>query len=454
MNNKITVSKFGGSSVADSVAMKRSAKVAIDNKASFVLVSATYGTTNTLIELTELAKQGKWEDCVEMIESIKERHFKIGAELEINPNTREDLENIFLKLETLARGICLLQECSPRAMDKMLSFGELLSSHLFSQAVRSCTNDNVEFFDIRKVMKTNSNFNKAIPCIETIKKEATKHINLSEAIYVSQGFIGSTIDDELTTTLGRGGSDYSAALIAEAVGADLVQIWTDVPGIATVDPRICSEAKSLKEISFREAAELAMYGAKVLHPTTIAPAKRANIPVFVGSSINPEKGGTWIKKDCSLKPFVRAMAIKKDQLLVTITTPKMLDTHGFLSQLFKHFEDEQISVDSVTTSEISIAVTIDKSEVLSEAFLKKLSVLGEVEIEHDLNMISLIGNNINKTSGLGTNIFESLSDSKEPVNIRMICQGASKHNFCFLVEDSQALNAVKKLHERLIESHS
>lgn len=248
------------------------------------------------------------------------------------------------------------------------------------------------------------------------------------------------------TTLGRGGSDYTAAILAEGIGADTLEIWTDVAGIATTDPRITSKAKPISEISFSEASELATFGAKVLHPATLLPAMRKNIPVFVGSSFESKASGTWVKKEVKDYPLFRAIAIRKKQALVTLSTPEMLQTHGFLFRLFEIFNKYKVSIDAITTSEISVSVTVD-NDVLSQSDLfSDLSKFCEVHVEQDLSLVSIIGNNINHTSGLAQKIFSCISD----INVRMICLGASRHNFCFVVNENDGNSVVQKLHDQLL----
>jgi aspartate kinase len=250
----------------------------------------------------------------------------------------------------------------------------------------------------------------------------------------------------MTTTLGRGGSDYSAALIAEGVGATVLEIWTDVAGIATTDPRLCSGARVIPEISFKEASELATFGAKILHPATLMPAIRSQIPVFVGSSFDSNLGGTWVKKEVEHSPLVRAMALRKNQVLVTLSTPEMLYAHGFLFQIFKVFNDHKVSVDAITTSEISVSMTLDESAIKNKALISDLEKLAVVSIEENLSLVSLIGNNINHTPGLAKRIFSAI----EGINVRMICLGASKHNFCFIVDGNSGNEAISKLHQTFI----
>jgi aspartate kinase len=452
--NPIIISKFGGTSMGDSLCMQRSASVVIDQKSNIVVVSATTGTTNDLIELARTAEKNSWENAQLIFTKIKVRHLKMARELEMPAERIEKIHTLLEELESMSRGIHLLKDCSLKAMDSIQSIGERLSSVLFTEAMnlvlkKDGLHKNAVNFDVRDVLVTDNQFGKARPLIEEIKNRCDKHfasLKHTDTIYVTQGFIGSTLDG-MTTTLGRGGSDYSAALLAEGVDASVLEIWTDVPGIATTDPRLCKEARAIAEISFKEASELATFGAKILHPATLLPAMRKHIPVYVASSFEPQKGGTWIRKEVEATPLVRALAMRKKQVLVTLSNPEMLYSHGFLFEIFKIFNDYKVSIDAITTSEISVSLTLDDSTLLNKNLLIDLGKIAEVNVEEDLALISLIGNNINHTPGLAKKIFETISD----VNVRMICLGASKHNFCFLVDDKQGAEVINRLHHAFIK---
>jgi aspartate kinase len=447
---KIVVSKFGGSSMAGDVEMLRSASIVQTHKASIVVVSATYGTTDQLVNLASFAKQGQWEDCEKILFTLKEKHINICRNLSQNPEVGEELSLLLDQLETLTKGIFLLRECSPKAYDRVLSFGERMSSLLFSEALKiTMPKTRVQNFDARTVIKTDSVFNKANPDILEIKSKVGELLDLSKTVYVTQGFIGSDKDGD-TTTLGRGGSDYSASLLAEAVNAGLLQIWTDVAGIASTDPRICNNAKPIKEISYDEASEMAQYGAKILHPTTLVPAMRKNIAVFVGSSYEKDSPGTYIHKTVAYKPIIRAITKRQNQSLLEIRTPKMLHAIGFLSDIFDVFKKYQISVDCVTTSEISVAVTVDNSTLSNELFLDDLDKIGDVKIQRDFNLVSLIGNSLLERHGIAREIFNSIGD----INIRMMCLGASEYNFNFLVRTEDADTAISNLHRHFLEDQN
>lgn len=451
---KLIVSKFGGTSMGDAECMLRSAEVSHRQGSGLIAVSATSGTTNELISLGKTAESKTWEETEKILSKIREKHLKISQDLKLSAESSKKIETLFEEMNSLAKGIHYLRDCSVKAMDTLMSLGERMSSVLFAEAMSQVLKKHgsaksAELFDVRQVLRTNDDFGKAKPNTAEVAALCQKHLGSlrdQKKVFVTQGYIGMT-EDGFTTTLGRGGSDYSAAILAEGVSADILEIWTDVAGIATTDPRICPQAKPISEISFKEASELATFGAKVLHPATLLPAIRKNIPVFVGSSFDSEAKGTWVRKDVDQHPLIRAMALRKNQVLVTLSTPEMLHAHGFLFQIFKVFNDHKVSIDAITTSEISVSVTLDDSTLLNKKLIADLSQFADVQVEEKLTLISLIGNNINHTAGLAKKIFDSISD----INVRMICLGASKHNFCFLVAEDQATAAIQKLHKSFIE---
>jgi aspartate kinase len=450
-SQKKVVSKFGGTSMGDAACMLRSAEVTHKQNSFIVAVSATSGTTNLLIELGQKAEKRLWNEAEKILNTIQTKHEKIADDLKAGNEAHQKLSALFEEMNSLAKGIHLLRDCSTKAMDTLVSLGERMSSVLFTEALRSVkakagSKQSVILVDARDFIKTDEQFGKARPLIDLIEEKCKAGLTYdSNKVYVTQGFIGSTREG-LTTTLGRGGSDYSAALFAEAVNADILEIWTDVAGIATTDPRLYPQAQILPEVSFQETSELATFGAKVLHPATLAPAMRKNIPVFVGSSFDPEQKGTWVRKEVSNYPLVRALALRKKQVLVTLTSADMLHAHGFLFRIFKVFNDHKVSIDAITTSEISVSMTLDDSTLLNKKLLQELSEIAEVHVEENLSLVSLIGNNINHTPGLSQKIFTTVSD----INVRMICYGASKHNFCFLVAEDKGPEAIQRLHKAFI----
>lgn len=449
MPDLFKVAKFGGTSMADATAMRRCAAIVKgDPDKKIVVVSATSGTTNLL---TEFIADAEKREKVEIAQQIRSNHLSICENI---ANQAEVLKRINPLLDELTDIASSNRIMTPILRDEILSFGERLSSEIFAGILGEETGEDVVCFDVRKVIRTDQSYGSAEPDIEQIAMnyEASLAAVTDGARVVTQGFIGS---DEFgnTTTLGRGGSDYSAALLAEAADADVLEIWTDVTAIYTTDPRIVKTAKPITEISFDEAAELSVFGAKVLHPATMVPAIRKNIRVYVGSSIDPEKPGTWIVKETKSKPAISAISLRRNQTLLTVHSLDMLHRYGFLSKLFHVLSDHKISVDLVTTSEVSVALTLDSDintpgrQKLTDEVLNELRSFCEVNIERNLALIAVVGNNLDSTAGLSGPVFGSLVD----INIRLICHGASSHNLCFLVAENEAEGVVNVLHNKFID---
>lgn len=449
MSRSLVVSKFGGTSMGDHASMQRSATISAERGSSIVVVSATSGTTDRLIEIAKLASTGKMSDCEANVFSVKEKHLALLAQTGNHEETLSILQGHFTELELLVQNLTLLKELTPRAYDHILSLGERMSSLIFRDVMKATLpTKKVMLLDARSIIKTDSNFSKATPLIEQIEKEVRQKLIFNdENIYVTQGFIGSDVDGN-TTILGRGGSDYSAALFAEGVNATCLEIWTDVAGVATTDPRLCPEAKIIPELSYSEAGEMAQYGAKILHPATIAPAVRKAIPVFVGSTFEKDLPGTWIRETVDHRPTVRAITQRKAQALLTINQPSMLNAFGFMAKIFDVFGKHRISVDCVTTAEYSVAVTVDNATLENERFLRDLELVGRVDIEAGYALISLIGNELHLRPNQAKPIFAAI----EGINIRMMSLGASAYNFNFLVLESESKACVQKLHRSLIET--
>ena len=448
-NASFTVSKFGGTSVADYQAMLRCAQIIKSNSNNrLVVVSASAGVTNYLVRLSQEAVT--LEEQTEIITNIRTIQFNITQHLSAEVESSLNAEINGLLDELSSHTLRQSQQYSVKQGDAILAFGEQFSSRIFAQVLISI-GVNSAYFNVQQVMKTNSLYGKAVVDIEQLSAAARKLLapKLSQQVLVTQGFIGQDGLGE-TTTLGRGGSDYSAALLAEALGADNLAIWTDVVGIFTTDPRITEQARAIKEISFGEAAEMATFGAKILHPATLIPAMRQNIPVFVGSSKEPEKGGTQIKQSVDSNPTYRSIALRREQTLVTVKSPAMLHASGFLAQVFGILAKHELSVDLITTSEISVALTFDNPSGSTQALLtstvvKELEQLCEVSVEHGLSLVAVIGNGLDCAKGIGQSIFQTIND----INIRLICHGASANNLCFLVDEQDANHVVEKLHSEL-----
>ena len=451
--NKVCVAKFGGSSVANYEVMQNCANVVLSNPNTHIVVlSASAGVTNLLVDLANGSLDEKArEETIQKIVDIQENILDgLGHPKELTESIQRHIEYI----RSLAHEASL--ETNAALVDRMVSNGELMSTKLFAELLRQRGSDAV-WFDVRKVMRTDSNYGKAAPVVEVIRSLAQNELVdlCRDKIVVTQGFIGAN-SDGLTTTLGRGGSDFSAALIGEAVDSSSIEIWTDVPGIYTTDPRLVSTAHPIPELTFEEAAEMATFGAKVLHPATIQPAVRRNIPVFVGSSKNPRAGGTWIRTKTESMPTFRAVAMRKNQVLLTLKSFNMIGACGFMATVFGIFAKHGLSVDLVTTSEVTVAITIDNGfsggnsdgkSLLSEQLLKDLRQVCNVEVEEDLTLIAVIGNKMSYKQGIGSKVFSAIYD----VNVRMISYGASSHGLCFLVDSKDGDEVIKRLHVHLLD---
>ena len=444
------VAKFGGTSVADYDAMNRSADVVLaDPNTRLVVLSASAGVTNLLVSLSEGLEA---TERFVKLDALRKIQFDILERLQ-NPNViREEVERLLENITTLAEAASLAT--STALTDELVSHGELMSTLLFVEIMRE-RNVQAQWFDVRKIMRTSDRFGRAEPDVEALAELTNQQLapRLDEGIVITQGFIGSEAKGR-TTTLGRGGSDYTAALLGEALHATRVDIWTDVPGIYTTDPRVVSAAKRIDVIAFEEAAEMATFGAKVLHPATLLPAVRSDIPVFVGSSKDPKAGGTLVCKKTENPPLFRALALRRKQTLVTLHSHNMLHSRGFLAEVFGILARHNISVDLITTSEVSIALTLDTTgststgdTLLTQSLLIELSELCRVEVEENLALVAIIGNKLSRACGVGKEVFGVL----DPFNIRMICYGASSYNLCFLVPAEQAEQVVQKLHQNLFE---
>ena len=429
------VMKFGGTSVEDAAAIERSCKI-VGHRLSrrpFVVVSALGGATNSLLEAGTLAARGEIGRAMEIAERLEKRH----AEL------LESTAEHFIRLRELLKALSAIGEFSPRTQDLVASYGEVLSSLIFADRIKRLGFEAVHL-DARQCVITNDHFGKASPIVDltTIRLEeaARPHLNAGRAV-VMGGYIGAT-STGITTTLGRGGSDYSAAIAGAALNAEEIQIWTDVDGMMTTDPRIVPDAWKVREISFGEASELAYFGAKVLHPLTVLPAVEKNIPVYILNSRKPGGTGTRITREARpCRNLIKSIAVKKGITVLTVSSSRMLMAHGFLKALFEVFDRHRTSVDMVATSEVSVSLTLDSLSSL-DAILEDLRPLGDVEITSEAALICLVGNNLKYTPGVARRAFGSLSD----IIVLMVSHGASNINFSFIVDEKDATTAVRRLH--------
>lgn len=450
MSQKLIVAKFGGTSVADYTAMNRSADIVLaDPSVRLVVLSASAGVTNLLVSLAEGQDQ---EQRAYQLDEIRRIQYAIVDQLARPEVIRDEVDRVLENITMLSEAAALAN--STAMTDELVSHGELLSTLLFVEILRQRQVQS-EWFDVRKVLRTDDHFGRAEPDLALVAELTQSQLapRLAEALIVTQGFIGSEAKGR-TTTLGRGGSDYTAALLGEALHASRIDIWTDVPGIYTTDPRVVPTAKRIDEITFGEAAEMATFGAKVLHPATLMPAVRSDIPVFVGSSKDPAAGGTRVCNETQNPPLFRALALRRKQTLLTLHSLNMLHSRGFLVEVFTTLARHNISVDLITTSEVSVALTLDTTgststggSLLTQALLTELSSVCRVEVEENLALIAIIGNKLSQACGVGKEVFGVL----EPFNLRLICYGASSYNLCFLVPGNDAEQVVRTLHHNLFE---
>jgi aspartate kinase len=442
------VMKFGGTSVEDATAIGRLVSIVRrqSHRRPVVVVSAMGRTTNALLECARTAAAGDMSSWQSRLDEIAARHFKTAEQLAPQQEVeslREALDKRFIFIRSALEEIGQTGRLTPRLSDAVSSNGELLSSLIVAAALRADGMKGV-WVDVRPMMRTNDDFTRAAPQFETANpmlKEGFTAALAGGGAPVTQGFIGSTAGG-VTTTIGRGGSDYSASIIGAALGAEELQIWTDVDGILTTDPHIVPEAAKVKVISFAEASELAYFGAKVLHPSTLLPAMAAGIPARVCNSRRPDTSGTSIVRDSPpSRAVVKAIAFKRGIAVLNVTSGRMLMAHGFLSRLFAVFDRHETSVDMVATSEVSVSMTLDDTRRL-DAIVAELRSLGDVSVERDAALICLVGENLKFTPGVASRIFSSI----EQINVSMISHGASAINVSFIVEGASVEGAVRSLH--------
>jgi aspartate kinase len=449
--------KFGGTSVEDPAAIERTASIVAGRvsvgKHPVVVVSAMAKVTDQLLRCASAASQGDRTGALAISSRLRSRHRDTAAALVKNQKECAALVNWidqkFDQLDEVLRGLAAILELTPRISDLIVSYGERLSSRMIAAAFCERGLD-AAHVDSREVILTDSQFQKAIPIDSAIDKRACEKVRPlvdDGKVPVMGGFIASN-EAGITTTLGRGGSDFTGALIGGALAADAIEIWTDVDGIMTSDPRVCPDALRVKVISFEEAAELAYFGAKVLHPATILPAVKKNIPVLVLNSRNPSNEGTRI---ISLAPHCKSpfksIAVKKKLSIIDVVASRMLMTHGYLKAIFDIFDKHQTAVDMVSTSEVSVSLTVDSNEKLP-LIAADLSKLADVKYEGKKALVCMVGEDIRGQNGMAAQVFNAIRH----INVRMISQGASEINMSFMIEEEDADEAVRSLHATFFQS--
>jgi len=443
--------KFGGTSVEDPAAINRTASIVSGRvaagKQTVVVVSAMAKVTDLLLRAAASAAQGDRTGALAISSRLRARHRDTACALIKTPCDASAIcnhvEEEFDALDEILRGLAAILELTPRISDLIVSYGERLSSRVIAAAFLE-RGIHAAHVDSRSVIITDSQFQKAVPVDTLIEKRAEEHLRplLNEGKVVIMGGFISSNEEGITTTLGRGGSDFTGALVGGALSADAIEIWTDVDGIMTSDPRVCPDALRVKVISFEEAAELAYFGAKVLHPATILPAVKKSIPVFVLNSKNPANEGTRIisvAPHCN-SPF-KSIAVKKKLSIIDVVASRMLMTHGYLKAIFDIFDKHQCPVDMVSTSEVSVSLTVDSNDKLP-LIAADLSKLADVNYEGKKALVCLVGEDIRGQSGMAAQVFGAIRH----VNVRMISQGASEINMSFMIDEEDADEAVRSLH--------
>jgi len=450
MANSCVVMKFGGTSVGDAKAISRVAEIVRGRLAQrpIVVVSAMARVTDQLLQMARAAGAGDRKTALTLARELRERHYNVAGELlgtALFTQFHGELGADFEELEELLRGITAVGELTPRTTDHVASFGEVLSSKLVTAAL-SAQGIQATLVDSRDCIVTDDAFTRAAPLFEDTDlklRELVQPVTEQGRVPVMGGFIGATRTG-VTTTIGRGGSDFSASIVGAGLGAERIEIWTDVDGMMTTDPNLCPDARRIRVISFDEAAELAYFGAKVLHPATVLPAIQKNIPVYILNSRNPTCEGTRIAARAPhCRNFFKAIAAKKRITIVDVAAPRMLLAHGFLKAIFEAFDRHRIPVDVVSTSEVSVSLTVDSNESIP-ALAADLAKLADVKYEGRKAIVCLVGENLREVPGIAAHVFGELSD----VKIRMISQGASEINLTFVIDDEQVPSVVQRLHRR------
>jgi aspartate kinase len=442
------VAKFGGTSVADAGAIRRLIGIVRSRvrEQPVVVVSALAKVTDGLLGLAPIVHAGDGSALRAALAALVERHAATAHAL---PGCDGALSGIFDDAEVLGRELdaALGRALRPAELDALAGRGELWSSRLVAAALEGA-GQSASWIDIRPMMLTDDRFGRATPYPQALAARARACLPALTAdgrVPVTQGFIGATADGT-PTTLGRGGSDFTATLLGAALDVERVEIWTDVNGLMTADPRIVPSARTLRAASYEEAAELATFGAKVLHPATAQPLVRAGIPIVVLNSTRPEDPGTVIEPSAVLERLgdspVRSISWKRGITVVNVRAPRMLGAYGFLRTMFEVFERHEVVVDVLASGEVSVSLTVEDRSRL-DAVVRELSELGEVWVEHDRAIVAVVGIGLRTTPGLAARLFRAV----QPANVEVISQGASAINMTFVVREEDGPEVVRRLHQ-------
>ena len=445
--------KFGGTSVANFEAITRTIFIIggrLDQK-PVVVVSALSKVTDLLYRISDAAASKDLPQTRDLLCQLRKRHVDLTEELLAQSMLKDEavarVNELCDSLEGIAMAVCSLGALSDRNKAVIISTGEYLSSTIISYAMNA-KGIRTQWVDARTMMITSESYLKGEPDMDAIAAKVPGVIAQAyegmDAV-ITQGFVGVTSEGR-PTVLGRGGSDYSASLIGMAIDAEKIEIWTDVDGVRTADPRYVQNTKSLEQISFEEAAEMAHFGAKVLHPLTIEPAVKKNIPIYVLNSMNPSGKGTAILRNELIEDGVKSVSFKENIRVINIFSTKMINTSGFLRRVFEIFSESKVSVDLISTSEANISVTVDATQNI-DAVVEELSEFADVIVDDDKSQVSVIGKNIVKLNGMLKKTFTPL----KKCNVYMISQGASFVNISFVVDREELIEVVRDLHHHLFE---
>lgn len=448
------VMKFGGTSVANYDAITRMISIVKGklNEKPVVVVSALSKVTDLLYKIADQAALRNRQECAQLLGELRKRHLDLASELlkdapDLELQARGKVDGICDALEAFVNAVCAVGELSPRSKAVIISNGEYLSSNIICFAMNA-SGIRTNFIDARRMIITDDDYLRGEPDMEEIAARVPGAVlgayEYADAV-ITQGFVAATEEGE-PTVLGRGGSDYSASLIGMAIDAVRIEIWTDVDGVRTADPRRVQNTRCLDKISFEEAAEMAHFGAKVLHPLTIEPAVKKNIPIYVLNSMNPGGEGTAILQSSFIEDGVKSVSCKENILVINIFSTKMINTSGFLKKVFEIFSEHKVSVDLISTSEANISVTVDASQDI-KGVVEDLAGFAEVYVDRDKSQVSVIGKNIINLKGLLEQTFAPLRDCK----IYMISQGASYVNISFVVDRAVLNDVVQQIHRYLFE---
>jgi aspartate kinase len=453
----MVVQKFGGTSVADPEAIRRLIEIvrtarARDGRGPVVVVSAMSKVTDALLGIATTAGAGRPGEALPRVDELRERHASAVRALVSGQTQAPLLAHIagqFDQLADIVRALAILREVSPRSLDVVAAMGELLNSRIIAAALTEAGVP-ADWVDARCAIVTDGEHTRATPrgaeTRSALSKTLTPILDAGR-VAVLGGFVGATADG-YTTTLGRGGSDYSGAIVGAGIDAREIQIWTDVDGMLSADPRVVASPRLIAQLSFAEAAELAYFGAKVLHPSTILPAVERNIPVRILNSWKPDGAGTLITarqgaaQNADGGTRLTGLASKKDVTVIDITSTRMLMAYGFLRRVFEVFERFRTAVDMVTTSEVSVSVTVDDRRNL-DAIVKALSEFSEVSIEDDLALLCAVGDGLQEEPEIAARVVSVL----EEVPLKMISQAASRRNITVVLRQSDLPHAMQRLHE-------